>query len=164
MLIRDGCDEDLPRLLDIYNYYVDHTHITFDIERMSLEPGRAWFGKFGPRGPHRLFVIEEGGEVMGYASSGTFRIRPAYDRSVETSIYLAHEASSKGLGSALYERLLTTLGNEENVHRGYGGVAIPNEAYLALHQKFGFKRVGTFSEVGFKFGRYWDVAWFERAL
>ena len=164
MLIRDGREEDLPRLLDIYNHYVDHTHITFDIERVSLEARRDWLQKFGSEGPHRLFVIEERGDVMGYASSGTFRMRRAYDRSVETSIYLAPEAGSNGFGSALYDHLLTTLGKEANVHRAYGGVAIPNEASFALHQKFGFKRVATFSEVGFKFGRYWDVAWFERAL
>ena len=74
------------------------------------------------------------------------------------------EAGGEGLGTALYGRLLDELSEEPTVHRAYGGVALPNEASIALHQRFGFKRMGTFSEVGFKFGRYWDVVWFERAL
>ena len=69
-----------------------------------------------------------------------------------------------GLGSALYEGLLDRLHDEPAVHRAYGGVTLPNEPSLALHAKCGFKPLARYSEVGFKFGRYWDVQWFERAL
>ena len=103
-------------------------------------------------------------EPIGYASSGVFRAKPAYARSVETSIYLAHDCVGTGAGTALYEHLLDVLTAEPQAHRAYGGVAIPNEASLALHQRIGFKRIATYSEVGFKFGRYWDVTWFERAV
>ena len=164
MQVRDAREEDLPRLLEIYNHYIEHSHVTFDTEPLTLAQRRGWLDAFSEKGPHRLFVVEHGGSVDGYASSGVFRARAAYDRSVETSVYLAPGRGGIGLGSALYARLLETLAEEPLVHRAYGGVALPNEPSLALHQRFGFKRVATFSEVGFKFGRYWDVAWFERAL
>ena len=164
MLIREGRSEDLPRLLAIYNYYVEHTHITFDTNSVSLDERKAWFEDFSNQGPYRLLVVEADGHVSGYASSREFRVKPAYARSVETSIYLAPDECRAGSGSALYARLLEVLKEEATVHRAYGGVALPNEASIALHERFGFERVATFSEVGFKFGRYWDVAWFERAL
>lgn len=164
MKIRVGEEADLPRLLEIYNHYVEHTHITFDTELVTLEDRHQWFADFGTTGPHRLFVVEAGGSVQGYASSRVFRARRAYDRSVESSVYLAPESGGAGFGSALYERLLDVLREEQGVHRVYGGIAIPNEASVALHQRFGFKLVATFSEVGFKFGRYWDVVWFERSV
>lgn len=164
MQVRVASADDLPRLLEIYNHYVTHTHVTFDTEPLSLPERRVWFDAFAKEGPYRLFVVEAGAGVSGYASSREFRNKPAYIRSVETSIYLAPEAAGSGLGSALYSQLLGTLAEEETVHRAYGGIALPNDASIALHRRFGFKPVATFSEVGFKFGRYWDVAWFERAV
>ena len=164
MQIRNGREDDLPRLLEIYNHYVEHTPITFDIAPLSLSARRAWFKDFDTTGPYRLFVLEEGNGVMGYASSHRFRARAAYDRSVETSIYLADDGVSEGRGSKLYAHLLSILAADPLVHRAYAGVTVPNEASVALHTKLGFKPVGTFSEVGFKFGRYWDVAWFEKSL
>ena len=154
----------MPRLLEIYNYYVEQTHITFDTNLVSLDTRRAWFEDFSTEGPYRLFVAEANGHVSGYASSREFRVKPAYARSVETSIYLGPDECGAGSGSALYARLLDVLKDEATVHRAYGGVSLPNEASIALHERFGFERVATFSEVGFKFGRYWDVAWFECAL
>jgi len=164
MRIREGREGDVPRLLEIYNHYVAETHITFDVEQADLGSRLAWFDRFSSAGPHRLLVVEEGESLCGYASSGIFRQKPAYLRSVETSIYLAPEHASTGLGTALYGGLLDALADEPSVHRAYGGVAIPNPASVALHEKLGFARVGTFKEVGFKFGVYWDVVWFERAL
>jgi phosphinothricin acetyltransferase len=104
------------------------------------------------------------GHVSGYASSDQFRAKPAYARSVEISIYLGPEDCGAGCGTGLYASLLEALEEEVTIHRAYAGISLPNEASIALHQRFGFKRVGTYSEVGFKFGRYWDVVWLERAL
>jgi phosphinothricin acetyltransferase len=164
MRIREGRVEDLPRLLDIYNHYVDHTHFTFDTESISLEARRSWFEAFATEGPYRIFVAEMNGHVSGYASSRQFRVKPAYARSVEMSIYLGPEDCGAGCGSGLYASLLEALEEEVTIHRAYAGITLPNEASIALHQRFGFKQVGTYSEVGFKFGRYWDVVWLERAL
>lgn len=164
MRIRDACEADVPRLLEVYNHYVEHTHVTFDLEPVSLDARLLWFEAFDVTGPYRLFVIADGGDVLGYASSGRFRAKAAYDRSVETSIYLAHDAGGRGVGTALYAHLIDVLEEEPMIHRAYGGVAIPNEASIALHHRLGFKQLATFTEVGFKFGRYWDVTWFERAV
>jgi phosphinothricin acetyltransferase len=163
-LIRAAREEDLPRLLDIYNHYVEQTHITFDTVPITLSERKAWFDGFDCTGPHRLFVGEFEGIVGGYASSREFRSRPAYSTSVETSIYLAPEAAGKGMGRALYGRLLEELEGEESVHRAYGGIALPNRASIVLHERCHFEHVARFSEVGFKFGRYWDVVWMERAV
>lgn len=164
MKIRPAIAEDVPRLLEIYNHYVERTHVTFDLEPVALETRMGWFEGFAQSGPHRLFVATEGPDLLGYASSSSFRSKPAYARSVETSIYLAHGRVGTGAGTTLYLHLLDALVAEPQVHRAYGGVAIPNDASLALHQRCGFKRIATFTEVGFKFGRYWDVTWFERAV
>ena len=164
MRVREATAEDLPRLLEIYNHYVEHTAITFDIEPLDLETRRRWFDGFATEGVHRLLVIEDHADVQGYASSGVFRAKAAYARSVETSVYLAPDAGGAGLGSAVYGALLDLLAGEPMAHRAYAGVTLPNEPSLALHAKFGFKPLAHYSEVGFKFGRYWDVAWFERAL
>lgn len=164
MEIREARKHDLTRILEIYNHYVETTYITFDTEPLNLAERRIWFEAFASEGKHRLFVAETDGLVSGYASSREFRPRAAYARSVETSIYLAPEATGRGLGTALYRRLLDTLEAAPDVHRAYGGVAIPNNASIALHERLGFEQVARFSEVGFKLDRYWDVIWFERAL
>ena len=144
MQIREGRAEDLPRLLEIYNHYVDQTPVTFDIAPLGLERRRQWFDGFATEGPHRLFVLEVGETVQGYASSGVFRSKPAYERSVETSIYLAPEAVSAGLGTALYQHLLDVLAAEPLVHRAYAGVTLPNEPSIALHVRCGFQAAGAF--------------------
>lgn len=155
--------DDLEAINDIYNHYVAETHITFDDEPTTMEWRREWFSHYAPTGPHRLFVATGDGSVAGYASSSRFRPKPGYLTSVEMSIFLAPDAVGRGLGSKLYEALLGALEGED-VHRAYAGIALPNPASIALHERFGFKRVAHFSEQGRKFGRYWDVDWFERPL
>ena len=161
--VRPATGDDLQAVNDIYNHYVAETHITFDVEPVSMEQRREWFTHYGPDGRHRLFVAEDGGRVVGFASSSRFRPKPGYLTSVETSVYLAPDATGRGAGSRLYESLFKSLEGED-VHRAYAGIALPNPASIALHEKFGFKRVAHFTEQGRKFGRYWDVAWFEKPL
>jgi phosphinothricin acetyltransferase len=101
--------------------------------------------------------------VAGYASSGPFRDRPAYDPTVETSIYLAPDVVGRGIGTSLYAALLHAL-EQADVHRAVAGIAQPNEPSVALHRAFGFHLVARFTEQGRKFGRYWDVHWYERPV
>ncbi len=161
--VRAATKDDLDAINDIYNHYVLEAHYTFDLEPTSLEQRREWFSHYHSTGRHRLFVAVEDGSVVGFASSSRFKERPAYQTSVETSAYLAPELVGKGAGSRLYKALFDSLEGED-VHRAYGGIALPNPASIALHEKFGFKRVALFTEQGRKFGRYWDVAWYEKAL
>lgn len=161
--IRPTTKVDLPRLTEIYNHYVIHTPVTFDIEPYTVERRAAWFEQFGPSGRYRLLVAENDEGILGYAGTTKFRPKPAYDSTVETSIYCAPDAVHKGAGSALYGALFEALVGED-IHRIVAGYTMPNPASAALHRKFGFKPVGIFRENGRKFGRYWDVAWLERPL
>lgn len=137
--------------------------MTFDLEPYTVERRRPWFEQFGPAGRHRLLVAEEDGLVLGYAGTTRFRVKPAYDPTVETTIYCSPDNTRKGLGSTLYAALFQAIANED-IHRIVAGFAMPNPASQALHERFGFKLVGIFRENGRKFGRYWDVAWMERPL
>jgi phosphinothricin acetyltransferase len=161
--IRPAIRADLPRLTEIYNHYVIHTPITFDLEPYTVERRAAWFEQFAPAGRYRLLVAEVDGLVVGYAGTTRFRVKPAYDTTVETTVYSSAETVGKGIGRKLYTALFDAL-VDENIHRIVGGYTLPNSASARLHETFGFKRVGVFSEVGFKFGKYWDVAWTERPL
>jgi len=161
--IRPARHDDLPRLTEIYNHYVIHTPITFDLEPYTVERRAAWFAQFALTGRHRLLVAEYNGQVVGYAGTTQFRVKPAYDTTVETTVYSSHEAVGKGIGRALYAALFAAIAGE-NVNRIVGGYTLPNPASQKLHERFGFRPVGVFSQVGCKFGRYWDVAWTERPL
>jgi phosphinothricin acetyltransferase len=161
--IRPAEPSDLEALARIYDHYIVHSPITFDLEPFGTEGRRAWFEGFAPRGRHRLLVADGGDGALGYASSHTFRPKGAYATSVETSVYLDPEATGRGLGSRLYSALFDAL-ESEDVHRAYGGVTLPNPASVALHRRFGFEYIGTYRQVGRKFERYWDVAWYEKQL
>jgi phosphinothricin acetyltransferase len=161
--IAAGSVADLEAINDIYNHYVATTAITFDVEPRTMSWRREWFGTFADRGRHRLLVAREEGRAIGYATSAPYRPRAAYEPSVETSVYLAPDRTGRGVGSALYAALLDAL-EDEDVHRAYAGIAMPNPASIWLHERLGFRRVGTFTEQGRKFGRYWDVAWYERPV
>lgn len=155
-MIREATAEDLPRITEVYDHYVRHSHATFD-----LEPGdrTAWFSHYGTP-PHWCLVWSAGGAVQGYATSSPFRPKPGYASTVETSVYLAPDAVGRGIGRALYDDLLARC-DAAGVHRCVAGIAQPNEASVALHLACGFRHVGTFTEVGFK-GHWVDVAWYER--
>lgn len=161
--IRPALRSDLPRITDIYNHYVIHTPITFDLAPHTVDGRIAWFEQFATTGRHRLFVAEENAIVVGYAGTTRFRNKAAYETSVETTVYCSHAAQGKGIGSSLYSALFAALAGED-IHRIVAGYTLPNAATLALHARFGFKPVAVFSEVGRKFGRYWDVGFSERPL
>jgi phosphinothricin acetyltransferase len=154
---------DLPCLTEIYNHYVVHTPVTFDLESYTVERRAAWFEQFALAGRYRLVVAEENGLVVGYAGTMRFRVKPAYDTTVETTVYSSPEMVGKGVGRKLYAGLFEAIAGED-IHRIVGGYTLPNPASAKLHEQFGFKPVGIFSEVGYKFGKYWDVAWTERPL
>ena len=154
---------DLPRLLEIYNYYVANTPITFHIEPLTLEARRSWFDEHARTGRHRLLVAVCDSTVAGYASSHQFRVKPAYDSTVETTVYCAPDFVRRGVGRALYDALFEAL-RDEDIATFIAGITLPNDASLALHAKFAFEHVGTMHRVGRKFDRYWDVAWFERLV
>lgn len=163
--VRPGRLADLPALTEIYNHYVRETPITFDLEPLTPDQRREWLLSHPEDGPHRLLVAHEqpDGRVLGWATSSPFRERAAYATSVETSVYCAPDAGGRGIGTLLYKALFEALQGED-LHRAYAGIAQPNEASVRLHARFGFRPLGVYREVGRKFGRYWDVAWYEKPL
>ena len=162
--VRTGESHDLSRLVDIYNYYVSETHITFDTEPFAVGARTHWFTQFAEEGPYRLFVGEVDDEVIGYACSQPFKPKPGYRSSVETTVYLDPAHTGCSHGKQLYGHLIATLEREEAAHRAYGGIALPNPASIKLHEQLGFVHVASYHEVGFKHGKYWDVNWYEKEL
>ena len=162
--VRPARFDDLQALTDIYNHYVVHTAITFDLQTFTAAARRGWFDDHRATGPHRLLVATtSAGECLGYASSSRWRPKPAYDTTVEASVYRRPDAVGHGCGTALYRALFSALEGED-IGTIVAGVSLPNPASLAFHEKFGFRPVGVFHRVGRKFDRFWDVAWFERPL
>jgi 2-haloacid dehalogenase len=161
--VRAGRPADLPEIVAIYNHYVVNSAATFDLDPVAVADRRRWFEHYAPTGRYRLLVATTDGRVVGYATSSQLRAKPAYDPSIEMTVYLAPGADGRGIGSLLYQQLLAEL-KAEDVHRAYAVIAQPNPASVALHRRFGFVEMGVQHEVGRKHGRWWDVLWMERAL
>jgi phosphinothricin acetyltransferase len=160
-LIRPARPGDLAALTDLYNHYIVSTPITFDLAPWTIEQRRPWFDAHADTGRHRLLVAEEDGAVVGYACTSPFRPKAAYDTTAETSVYCRAGCTGRGIGTALYRALFDAVRGED-IHRFVAGVTLPNDASVALHTRAGFTQIGLLTEVGRKFGRYWNVAWFER--
>lgn len=160
-MIRDATAADAPAICAIYNPYVLSTVITF--EEAPVAPAAMAERIEEIRRAHPWLVAEEGGQIAGYAYAGPWRTRTAYRFAVETTIYLAPAHTGRGIGRTLYEALLAELSR-----RGYrcamGGIALPNPASVALHEKVGFAKVAHFREVGWKLDRWIDVGYWQRAL
>lgn len=161
--IRQATRDDVPAINDLYNLYVGDSAVTFDVVPWPLEQRLEWFGQFGATGAWRLLVAESGGSLAGYAGTSQFRAKEAYGTSVEVTIYVHPEFQGRGVGAMLYDALFEAL-EAEAVHRAYAGITLPNESSILLHERAGFRHIGTWHEVGFKLGRYWDVAWYERSV
>jgi len=160
--VRPARRSDLARLTEIYNYYVETSHVTFDETPFTVDKRETWWLKFDSA-RYQCWVADSAEVSVGYACSTPLKDKTAYRSSVEISVYLAHDQTGRGTGRVLCERLLASL-QQEDVHRVYALVAQPNEASMKLHQSLGFRQVSYLSEVGRKFGRYRDVIWLELAL
>jgi phosphinothricin acetyltransferase len=161
--IRPLEERDLPRLVELYNHFIRNTAVTFETETYTVESRKPWLVGFAPTGRYRCLVAHEGGRALGWASSRRFHERAAYAPTVETSVYLDPAVHGRGLGRRLYGALLDALAGED-VHRAVGSITLPNDASVALHRSLGFEPMGAISEVGRKLGRWWDVAWYVKAL
>jgi phosphinothricin acetyltransferase len=161
--IRPAAIEDLHQLNDLYNHYVLHSQATFDIRPVTMAERVEWFRHYRETGRHRVLVAVAGARVLGYTSTSPYRPREAYETTVETTVYLDPDATGKQLGTRLYAELFRAVEGED-LHRAIAGVALPNDASVALHRRFGFIQVARFTEQGRKFGRYWDVVYLEKPL
>jgi len=158
MHVRPATAEDLPHLVRIYDRVVEESVASFDLEPDDLERRRRWFEEFGDR--DRILAAEVDGRPRAFAWYRPFRARPAYAATREVTVYVDEEHRGRGLGTALYERLLEDA-EAHGVHTLVAVIALPGEGSIALHERFGFREVGRLHEVGRKFERWVDVAFFE---
>jgi L-amino acid N-acyltransferase YncA len=162
LLMRSATSADAEQLAAIYNYYVANTVITFEEQAVSAADMSGRIAEVQAQGLPWL-VAEQGGEVVGYSYASRWKARSAYRFAVETTVYLKHGLQGRGIGKILYGALLPIL-NAKGIHAVIGGAALPNSASVALHEKLGFEQVATFRQVGFKHGRWVDVAYWQRIL
>ena len=162
--VRPGRSADLPSVLEVYNHYVERSPATFEVTPVRPSERAGWLHEHLSGGRYRLWVATNPeGRLVGWATSSPFRPRAAYATTVESSVYCRAGFESHGIGSRLYGALFRSI-EEEDIERVVAAITLPNPASVRLHRHFGFRRVGTFHRVGRKFDRFWDVAWFERAL
>lgn len=160
-MIRTARISDAKQIADIYNYYVENTFVTFeDVSVSEQEMKQRIESKLKK---YCFLVWEENGEILGYAYADEWKTRCAYKYTVESSVYLNKDAAGRGIGTKLYNKLLELL-KEKGIHIVLAGIAIPNDASIALHEKLGFEKTGQLKEVGFKNERWIDVGYWQLTL
>ncbi len=152
---------DAAAIRDIYAYYVTDTSITFEIDVPTLEEMKERITEYSKLFP--WLVLERDGKIIAYAYATHFKTRAAYRWSVESSIYVHRDHCGNGTGRKLYAELFDHL-KKMGVFNIIGGITLPNDASVAIHEKMGFKFAGRFPEVGFKQGKWWDVGYYQLTL
>jgi phosphinothricin acetyltransferase len=160
-MIRPATGADAAQICEIYNHYIVHTAVTFEEEPVGVNEMALRISETVPHLP--WLVWEGGGRVLGYCYANKWKGRCAYRYSVEATVYLRPDVSGRGLGTKLYSALLDEL-RQRKLHAVIGGIALPNEASVRLHEKLGFAKVAEFREVGNKFGRWIDVGYWQLIL
>lgn len=150
--------EDALEIAEIYNYYILNSCVTFEELALSTEEMRGRIEAAHLKFP--WLVFEKDNEILGYAYATIWKPRSAYKHTVESTVYLKKEAIKNGVGSLLYTALIGQL-TDLGFHAVIGGISLPNEASVALHEKFGFEKIAQFKEVGFKFKKWIDVGYWE---
>lgn len=166
--VRDATMEDAGRILEIYDYYVKNTAITFEYDTPSLDEFKGRMEKTMQRYPY--LVILKDGRIEGYAYAGAFVGRAAYDWSCEMTVYLDHDARKCGMGRKIYEALEHAL-RDMGILNLYACIGYPQneDEYLTrnsadFHEHLGFVKVGEFHKCGYKFGRWYDMIWMEKII
>lgn len=160
-MIRPATPDDASAIVDIYNHYVATTVISFEERPVTPDEMAGRIRDVTADLPWLVYEAE--GVVVGYAYATKWRVRSAYRYSAETSVYVAPGLGGKGIGSALYKNLLEELRARE-IHLAIGGIAQPNPASVALHERLGFEKVAHFKQVGRKFDRWIDMGYWELRL
>ena len=160
-ILRVARPDDAGDIAAIYTPFVLDTAISFETNPPDLDEMRRRITSTLVAYP--WLVAEDAGQVVGYAYASQHRSREAYRWACDVAVYLSPKAQGRGLGSRLYTELLSIL-TAQRFRRAYGGIALPNAASIALHEKLGFRHLGTYTKVGFKLGQWHDVGWWQCAL
>ncbi|MCL2518338.1 MAG: N-acetyltransferase family protein [Oscillospiraceae bacterium] len=161
MKIRNATPDDAEAILKIYTPYITGTNISFETEVPTIEEFAARIENITKSYPYLVCEIDN--TIVGFAYAARHRERAAYKYSAESSIYIAPEYQSRGIGKELYTKLFE-LCRAQEIYTIYAGVTLPNEKSIGLHKSLGFIEVGVFHNVGYKFDRWLDVIWLEKPL
>ncbi len=156
MIIRTAEEKDMPELLAIYNYEVEHGFATFDLTPKTMEERMVWFREHNI-GNHPLIIAEEDGKAVGYASLSSYRPKEAYKTTVELSIYISRDYRRKGIAGKLASSIIEIARERDDVHTVISVITGGNEASILLHEHLGFEYCGTMKEMGMKFGKMLDI-------
>lgn len=159
--VRPAREDDLAAVRDIVNWAIENTHYNFNLEPQTLAHWQAEHAN--GRDHYPWLVAESAGLVVGVAYAGRYKVRRAYDWCAEVTVYVSHLHHRRGVGAALYAELLPIL-EAQGFHSLLGVIALPNPASVALHERFGFVDTGRTRQVGWKFGRWWDVGHWQKLL
>ncbi|MGQ1908520.1 GNAT family N-acetyltransferase [Marinifilum sp. RC60d5] len=160
-MIRPVKPSDAKEICDIYNYYITDTCVTFEEEELSVKQMEKRINDICLK--YLWLVYLHQGNIIGYAYAGEWKSRYSYRFAVETTVYLHPDFGGVGIGALLYKKLLDDL-KTTDYHAAIGCITIPNKASVALHEKFGFRKIGEFREVGFKFDKWLDIGYWELLL
>lgn len=161
MPVRPCSAQDIPGICNIYNHYIAHTVITFEEAPVSVLDMQKRVDTHTQQFP--WLVFEEAGKILGYAYASKWKDRSAYKHTAEVTVYLHPDHCGKGIGGILYRDLFDQLATL-NIHVLLACIAIPNTASEKLHEQLGFRQVAHFREVGFKFGRWLDVGYWQKNI
>ena len=157
MLVRTAQIEDLPELLEIYNYEVLNGIATFDSIAHTYEMRKAWFDEHNKDHHPLIVAVDDDGRVAGYASLSSYRPKDSYRPSVELSVYVSKDHRRKGVATLLMTRILELAKEDDVIHTVVSVITTGNQASVRLHEKFGFTYCGTIHEVGIKFGKLMSI-------
>ncbi|GAB4246968.1 MAG: GNAT family N-acetyltransferase [Ekhidna sp.] len=162
-MIRAARQEDTVAITSIYNHYIKSSHVTFELT--PIDEDEMWSRIKQVQSVFQLpwLVSEENGLIVGYAYATRWKQREAYRKTTEISIYMRPDSQRRGLGLPLYKSLIDQL-QSLNYHTVIGGVSLPNDASIRLHEKLGFEKVAHFKEQGYKFDRWIDVGYWQLML
>ncbi len=161
-MIRDAIEKDAEEICSIYNYYIRNSVATFEESEITACSVAERINNINNSG-HSWLVATEENKVVGYAYSSKWNDRVAYKNTAEVSVYLSHTSVKNGVGAKLYTVLFSRL-RDKNTHVVIGGITLPNKASVALHEKFDMVQVAHFKEVGYKFGQWLDVGYWQVKL
>ena len=161
-MIRDATKKDAEAIAEIYNYYIRKTVVTFEEHALDEDAIIERMHKVQTSGFSWLVAVENE-KIIGYAYSSKWNERVAYKNTAEVSVYLSPTLKAKGWGTKLYQQLFSGL-RDKSIHSVIGGIALPNPASIAIHEKFGMEKVAHFKEVGYKFGKWIDVGYWQVQL
>ena len=166
--IVDAKEEDAEELLKIYDYYVTDTAITFELVTPSVEEFKKRIRTISTNYPY--IILKKNGKAVGYAYSNVFKGREAYKYSTEVTIYLDHNSKGKGYGKILYNELEKRL-KIKGIKNIYACIASPikvdkylNNNSEEFHNHMGYKKIGTFTQCGYKFNTWYNMIWMEKMI